>query len=88
MLFISIILSVWFVLWLIFAVFVKDTGKVIISWIDAMAEEDEEDIDALIEKSENESVHHLSCKHCNNIWWSVEPTVNFCPRCGKPFNKE
>jgi hypothetical protein len=89
MLFVSILLSIWFVLWLIFAVFVKDTGKIIVSWLNDMYEEEtEENIDPLLEKSENETVYHLSCKQCNHVWWSVEPAVNFCPKCGKPFTKE
>jgi len=88
MLFISILLSVWFVLWLIYAIFVKDVGKLIVAWLqDMYFDGEEEDIDPLLEKSENGRVHHLSCDHCNHIWWSIEPDVNFCPNCGKrPHN--
>ena len=88
MLFISILLSVWFALWLMYAIFVKDVGKLFVSWLkdsyeDSEKCDDDEDIDPLLEKSENGGVYHLNCDHCNHIWWSVEPNVNYCPNCGK-----
>ena len=89
MLFISILLSVWFVLWLIHAVFIHDTGKLFVAWMNDMYNDETEDnIDLLMDKSEDQGVYHLSCEHCNHIWWSIEPNVKYCPSCGKPFNKE
>ena len=84
MLFISILLSVWFVIWLMYAIFVKDVGRAILAWLMDMSED--EDIDPLLEKSEK-GVYHLSCPHCNYTWWSIEPNVNYCPNCGKPTEK-
>ena len=83
MLFISILLSVWFGIWLMHASFMKDTMKLFVSWLNDMYEDDDEDIDPLMEKSEEKQVYHLSCDHCNHTWWSVEPNVNYCPNCGK-----
>ena len=85
MLFISILLSVWFIIWIMHAVFMKDVGKTILAFFLDMCNEDsdDEDIDSLLEKSENCGVYHLNCDHCNHIWWSIEPSVNYCPFCGK-----
>lgn len=82
MLFISILLSVWFVIWLMHTIFVKNAWKVFIAWMrDIYEEYDEEDIDPLLEKSE-EGVTHLSCPECGHLWWSIDPFPNFCPNCG------
>lgn len=92
MLFISILLSVWFVAWLVFAVFIRDTGKLFAAWLYDDANEDEEDTDnqstLLLKKSENDIVYHLCCKNCNHSWWSIESTVNYCPNCGKSRKTE
>ena len=81
MIYISVLLSVWFVLWLMFTFQKRDILKSIISWL----QEDyiEDDIDPLLEKSEKNGVYHLNCEHCNHLWWSIEPNVNYCPNCGK-----
>lgn len=86
MLFISIILSIWFVLWLANAAFIRDTFKLIVSWL--IDEDDDEDIDPLLEKSENGSVYHLNCDHCHRLWWSIEPFPKFCPFCGEKRNEQ
>ena len=81
MLFISILLSVWFVIWLMHAIFVKNAWKVFVAWMRDIYDEEDEDIDPLLEKSE-EGVTHLSCSECGYLWWSIEPFPNFCPHCG------
>ena len=86
MLFISILLSVWFVLWIMYAVFVKDTGKLLVSWIAEEYEDANNDIDTLLEKTENNTVYHLSCEKCNKDWWSIESSVNYCPFCGEKMH--
>ena len=86
MLFISILLSVWSVLWLAYAIMVKDFNAIVVTWIESMLDDEEDDIDPLLEKGK--AVYHLSCKHCNHLWWSIEPNVNFCPKCGKKQNEE
>lgn len=85
MLFISILLSVWFVLWLAKSVFMKDIAKLFVSWME-MFTEDDEDIDQLLEKAEDNCVYHLNCEHCNHDWWAIEPSVNYCPNCGKKLD--
>lgn len=85
MLFISILLSVWFVLWLIKAMFTKDALQLIVSWINDMYED--EDIDPLLEKSDGK-VYHLSCEKCKHDWWSLESSTNYCPNCGEKLNKD
>ena len=81
MLFISILLSVWFVVWLAFSMHTKDVLQLLVVWMKDMYES-EEDTDALLEKSE-EGIYHLSCSKCNHAWWSIEPNTNFCPNCGE-----
>lgn len=85
MLFISVLLSIWFVCWLVYAIFIKDTGKLLAAWLEDMYEdkEDTEEIDAIIEKSPDKCAYHLSCGKCNRTWWSTEANVNFCPFCGE-----
>ena len=84
MLFISILLSVWFVLWLAYAIFIKDTAKLFVSWLDEMYDEEEpEGIDDIIDNSPTKGAYHLSCNKCNYDWWTTESNVNFCPNCGK-----
>ena len=83
MLFISILLSVWFSLWVVWVLFVKRSYETFLIWLSNDYETDDEDIDPLLEKSEGKGVYHLNCDHCNHIWWSIEPWVNYCPFCGK-----
>ena len=80
MLFISILLSVWFVIWLMRSVYIKDLLTEFMNWVDEP--EDEKSIDALIQSSESNCVYHLSCDKCDHLWWSVEPFPNYCPNCG------
>lgn len=89
MLYISILLSAWFVIWLMHAIHTKDVLQLFVAWLDdtyddeSEACEEDDSIDNLLEKSENHGVYHLNCKHCNFTWWSVEQNVNFCPNCGE-----
>lgn len=86
MLYVSIILSVWFVAWLAYSIYMREVGKQLYMWIEDMYEdEDDEDMDALLEKSKK-GVTHLSCKECNYMWWSIGPNPNYCPNCGKKRN--
>ena len=85
MLFISILLSVWFAIWLMYAVFIKDTAKLFVAWMNDMVNEDEdESIDPLLEKADK--VFHLSCEHCGYTWWATTENVNYCPECGKKLH--
>jgi len=79
MLFISILLSVWFVLWIAYAVFIKDIGKLFGLWMEIQDEEEHPEL--LLEKSSE--IYHLNCSHCNYTWWSIEPHTNYCPNCGE-----
>ena len=82
MLFISILLSVWFVIWIMHAIFTKNVLKVFVAWMRDMYDEcEEDDTDPLLEKSEN-GITHLDCKECGYDWWSIETFPNFCPNCG------
>ena len=69
-----------------FAVFVKDTGKLFAAWLDTLFEDEDEGADVILEKSN--VAYHLLCDKCNHTWWSVESSVKFCPNCGKPFDEE
>ena len=87
MLFISILLSIWFGLWLMHSRFIYDFVKVITAWLDAeYSDENDEDIDKLLKKSDDNTAYHLYCKKCGHDWWSVEPFVKFCPECGEKFD--
>ena len=83
MLFISILLSVWFSLWVAWVLFLKRLYETFLTWITNDYETDDENIDPLLKKSESGGVYHLNCDHCNRMWWSIEPLVNYCPFCGK-----
>lgn len=72
MLFTNILLSVWFVLWLAYAVFVKDVGKIIIAFFSDMCEDEEDD-----------EYHETTCENCGHSWYSVGDKAKFCPKCGK-----
>lgn len=43
MLFISILLSIWFGLWLMHAAFMRDTMKLFVSWLADIEDEEEEE---------------------------------------------
>ena len=77
MLFISILLSIWFVLWLMKTSFVRDAINIITSWVNDVSGEDEED---------EEKLYTIICNHCKHMWWSEEPIMNYCPKCGQKPN--
>lgn len=81
MLFISILLSIWFVAWIACA-------RIFIAWLRETTYE-ENSLDYLLEKTDNDAIYHLHCQRCNYDWWSIEENVNFCPNCGcKSTNKK
>jgi len=86
MIFISVLLVVWFVLWLMSAIHTKDVLQLFVAWMEAFDGDKDDGADTLIEKSEDREVYHLNCSHCNHLWRSVEPNVNYCPNCGKKWN--
>ncbi len=90
MLFISILLAVWFGIWLMYANFIKDTGKLFVMWLNDMYADDDADdhMDEFFESSGADQAYHLSCEDCGFDWWSVEAFANFCPHCGKQSVKE
>ena len=89
MLFISILLSVWFVLWLIYAIFIRDSFKLLAAWMEETIEEYDEPPEAINEIiDKNGSAYHLSCKHCNHGWWSSDSLTKFCPECGKKLTDD
>ena len=85
MLFIGVLLTVWFVVWLYFANMRKDAYDIFISAIDEFfnGEEIEENEKELLIKSENKQIYHLNCDKCKYDWWSIESHPKFCPNCGK-----
>ena len=84
MLFISILLSIWFGLWLWKTVFIKDSLSLITSWL--IETYDEEDEDGILDNFNSRPMYNLSCDKCNHTWISTDQEVNYCPNCGAKRN--
>ena len=85
MLYISILLSIWFVCCVYAFFYFQDFTESISEFLQNISGEVDEDAAALLDKSNAIQVLHLSCDKCNKTWWSVND-VNYCPYCGAKKN--
>ncbi len=91
MLYISILLTIWFVCWLYMQKFNHDTGCLMVEMMNYMIfGEDEEDEDKEDEAEheanddeESRSLYPFVCPKCRHEWYSTEKEVGFCPKCGE-----
>lgn len=84
MLFISILLSVWFAIWLMKSFFVRDTLQLIASWISNMYDEEYPDTG---DYNDENAYYRLTCDSCDYSWLSSDSSNKFCPNCGKELQK-
>ena len=80
MLYISIIISVWFVLWIW-------TANDIRTCMECFAEmEEDSEQEAAVEQKDapiQGQLYHLSCPACNHTFWSSDSNLKYCPYCGQ-----